>query len=116
MERGVAIFAAAGESRAHDKPATPTPARARSLVAPDADAKAQLRALFDSVSAGPGAAPASRAVPVHVAATRLRGAAPDAVVGAAPDRVTTRFSPRSPGDDLPTRFTGSAARAVSGAR
>ena len=37
-------------------------------------------------------------------------------VGAAPDRVTTRFSPRSPGDDLPSRFTGSAARPVSGAR
>ncbi|WCS22547.1 DUF882 domain-containing protein [Methylobacterium sp. NMS14P] len=116
LERGMANFASASEIRALDKPAAPTPARARSLVAPDADAKAQLRALFDSVSAGPGAAPASRAVPVHVAATRLRGAAPDAVVGAAPDRVTTRFSPRSPGDDLPTRFTGSAARAVSGAR
>ncbi len=116
LERGMANLAPAAEIRALDKPAAAVPARARSLVAPDADAKAQLRALFDSVSAGPGAAPASRATPVHVAATRLRGAAPDAVVGAAPDRVTTRFSPRSPGDDLPTRFTGSAARAVSGAR
>ncbi|MBY0251307.1 MAG: peptidase domain containing protein, partial [Methylobacterium organophilum] len=116
LERGMANLAPAGEIRALDKPAAPLSARARALVAPDADAKAQLRALFDSVSAGPGAAPASRAVPVHVAATRLRGTAPDAVVGAAPDRVTTRFSPRSPGDDLPSRFTGSAARPVSGAR
>jgi hypothetical protein len=39
------------------------------------------------------------------------------VVAAAPDRVATRFSARSPGDDLTAaRFTGSAARAVSGSR
>ncbi|MEE7447761.1 peptidase domain containing protein [Methylobacterium radiotolerans] len=116
LQRGMANLASAGEIRALDKPAAPSPIRARSLVAPDADAKAQLQALFDSASAGPVAAPASRTVPVRVATTRLRGAAPDAVVGAAPDRVTTRFTARSPGDDLTTRFTGSAARALAGAR
>ncbi|MFF9550483.1 DUF882 domain-containing protein [Methylobacterium fujisawaense] len=116
LERGMANLPSASEIRALGKPTAPDPVRPRSLVAPDADAKAQLRALFDSVSAGPVATPASRAVPVHVAATRLRGAAPDSVVAAVPDRVTTRFSTRSPGDDLTTRFTGSAARALPGAR
>ncbi|MGH1589158.1 DUF882 domain-containing protein [Methylobacterium phyllosphaerae] len=116
LDGGMANLPSAVDIRALTKPVVPGPAQARALVAPDADAKAQLRALFDSVAAGPVAAPASRTVPVHVAVTRLRDAAPDAVVAAAPDRVTTRFSGRSPGDDLTARFTGSSARAVAGSR
>lgn len=116
LDGGMANLSAGSDIRGLGKTAPAGAVRARSLVAPDADAKVQLRALFDSVSAGPVAAPASRGAPVHVAATRLRGAAPDAVVAAAPDRVTTRFTARSPGDDLPSRFTGSAARALPGAR
>jgi hypothetical protein len=117
LDGGMANLPAPGETRSPVRTATPEPARARTLVAPDADAKVQLRALFEAVSAGTVAAPASRSAPVRVATTRVRDAAPDAVVAAAPDRVSTRFSPRSPGDDLTAaRFTGSAARAVSGAR
>ncbi|TXN27845.1 peptidase domain containing protein, partial [Methylobacterium sp. WL93] len=89
------------------------------LVPADADAKAQLRALFAAVSTESGAAhPASRIAPVRVAQTRARtDAAPEAVVGASPDAVTTRFGRRSPGDDLTAaRFTGSATRAVPGGR
>lgn len=115
LNGGMANLPAPVENRAAAAIAAPT--RARTLVAPDADAKVQLRALFDAVSAGSVASPASRNAPVRVAATRVRDAAPDAVVGAAPDRVATRFSARSPGDDLTAaRFTGSAARAVSGSR
>ncbi len=117
LDGGMANLPAPGETRSPVGTATPEPARARTLVAPDADAKVQLRALFEAVSAGTVAAPASRSALVRVATTRVRDAAPDAVVAAAPDRVSTRFSPRSPGDDLTAaRFTGSAARAVSGAR
>ncbi len=113
LNSGMANLPTPLESRA----SMPAPARARALVAPDADAKIQLRALFDAVSAGAVASPASRNAPVRVAATRVRDTAPDAVVAAAPDRVATRFSARSPGDDLTAaRFTGSAARAVSGSR
>ncbi|MCJ2106545.1 DUF882 domain-containing protein [Methylobacterium sp. E-041] len=99
---------------------TERPAAARpvdALVPADADAKAQLRALFAAVSTESGAAhPASRIAPVRVAQTRARtDAAPEAVVGASPDTVTTRFGRRSPGDDLTAaRFTGSATRAVPG--
>jgi uncharacterized protein YcbK (DUF882 family) len=114
LNGGMANLPAPVESRA--PAAMPAPARARTLVAPDADAKIQLRALFDA-AAGAVASPASRNAPVRVAATRVRDAAPDAVVAAAPDRVATRFSARSPGDELSAaRFTGSAARAVSGSR
>ncbi|TXN64583.1 DUF882 domain-containing protein [Methylobacterium sp. WL30] len=101
---------------------TERPAAARpvdALVPADADAKAQLRALFAAVSTESGAAhPASRIAPVRVAQTRARtDAAPEAVVGASPDAVTTRFGRRSPGDDLTAaRFTGSATRAVPGGR
>ncbi|MCJ2005961.1 DUF882 domain-containing protein [Methylobacterium sp. J-092] len=101
---------------------TERPAAARpvdALVPADADAKAQLRALFAAVSTEAGAAhPASRIAPVRVAQTRARtDVAPEAVVGASPDTVTTRFGRRSPGDDLTAaRFTGSATRAVPGGR
>ena len=117
LDGGMANLAAPGELRASARVTPPEPARARTLVAPDADAKAQLRALFEAASAGPVTAPASRSVPVRIAATRVRDAAPDAVVAAAPERLATRFSTRSPGDDLTAaRFTGSAARAPSGGR
>lgn len=97
--------------------AKPEPAGTRTLVAPDANAKVQLRALFDAVSDGSVASPASRSAPVRIATTRVRDAAPAAVVVAAPERMTTRFSARSPGDDLAAaRFTGSATRAASGGR
>ncbi|MDP4021287.1 DUF882 domain-containing protein [Methylobacterium sp. NEAU 140] len=97
-------------------PAIP-PVLRGSLIAPDADDRAQLRALFASVGAGPNAAPASRAAPVRVTATQVRDGAPDAVVAAAPGPLATRFKTRSPGDDLAaSRFTGSATRPVPGAR
>jgi uncharacterized protein YcbK (DUF882 family) len=113
LDTGMANLAEPNDIRALLKPAVSEPVRPRSLVAADADAKAQLRALFEAVSAGPVAKPASRSVPVHVAATRVRDAAPDSVVAASPDRVSTRFSASSPGDELAaSRFTGSASRAL----
>ena len=99
-----------------DRPAARS---ATPLVPADADAKAQLRALFVAVSTGSDAAhPASRVAPVRVAQTRTRtDTLPAAVVAASPDTVTTRFGRRSPGDDLTAiRFTGSATRAVPGNR
>ncbi|MGH1572208.1 DUF882 domain-containing protein [Methylobacterium sp. P31] len=115
LDSGMANVAAPSETRAFDKTVAPEPVRSRALVAPDADAKVQLKALFEAVSAGPVAAPASRSAPVRLAAARIREAAPDAVVAAAPERVSTRFSARSPGDDLTAaRFTGSAVRALPG--
>ncbi|MCJ2142063.1 DUF882 domain-containing protein [Methylobacterium sp. E-066] len=111
LDGGMANLAApsAGRALIRDIPAEPAPRRP--LVAADADGKAQLRALFEAASAGPVAAPASRSAPVRVAATRVRDAAPDAVVAAMPGPVSTRFSAKSPGDDLTaSRFTGSATR------
>jgi len=111
LDGGMANLAAPGAGRAliRDVPAEPAPRRP--LVAADADAKAQLRSLFEAASAGPVAAPAGRGVPVRVAATRIREAAPDAVVAAKPGPVATRFSAKSPGDELTAaRFTGSATR------
>ncbi len=61
------------------------------LVRPDADAKAQLRSLFEAVSMGSVAKPAGRDVPVRVATTKPRAAAPDVPV-AATSGVTTRFA------------------------
>lgn len=117
LSGGMASTAVTGESRALAKPVDVEAPRPRALIGSNADPKAQLRALFEAVSAGQGAAPASRSAPVHVAAARVRDTAPDAVVAAAPDRVSTRFTTRSPGDDLTAaRFTGSATRAVSTAR
>ncbi|SFL84851.1 Uncharacterized conserved protein YcbK, DUF882 family [Methylobacterium pseudosasicola] len=111
LDGGMANLAAPSATRALAKEASVEPAPRRPLVAADADAKAQLRALFEAASAGPVAAPASRSAPVRVAATRVRDAAPDAVVAAMPGPVSTRFSAKSPGDDLAaSRFTGSATR------
>ncbi|WP_375454433.1 DUF882 domain-containing protein [uncultured Methylobacterium sp.] len=97
----------------------PAARRANALVPADADAKAQLRALFAAVSTESDAAhPASRIAPVRVVQARARAdAAPGAVLGLSPEAVTTRFSRRSPGDDLAAvRFAGSATRAVPGSR
>ena len=114
---GMAMPGASAETRALAKPITSEPARLRAVLGADADSKTQLRALFEAASAGPVTAPASRNAPVRVATTRVRDAAPDTVVAAAPDRMSTRFSARSPGDDLTAaRFTGSATRAVSAGR
>jgi uncharacterized protein YcbK (DUF882 family) len=111
---GMASLGPAGESRAL---ARTEPARPRAPIGAEADPKLQLRALFEAVSAGSGTAPASRSAPVRVAAARVRDTAPEAVVAAAPDRVSTRFSLRSPGDDLTAaRFTGSSTRAVPASR
>ena len=113
LDGGMANLGGIGELRGLSKPVSSRPA----LVAPDADSRAQLRALFDVVSAGAGAAPASRGAPVKVAAARVRAEAPDVAVGAAPGAVATRFGARSPGDDLTaSRFTGSATRPVPSAR
>ena len=99
-----------------DRPAAPPPRAA--LVAPNADPKTQLRALFEAVAAEDAAAPASRSAPVRVATAKPRAeAAPSGLVGAAPERVETRFGADSPGDILAAqRFTGSATRAVPGRR
>lgn len=100
--------------------ATPTvpaaPARLARPVPADADAKTQLRALFEVAAAS--TAPASRASPVHVAPSRARtDAAPAGFVAQAESGVRSRFSGRSPGDDLTAaRFTGSSTRAVAAGR
>lgn len=114
---GMANLSAPTATRALAKDAAVEPAPRRPLVAADADAKAQLRSLFEAASTGPVTAPASRNAPVRVAATRLREAAPDAVVAARPGLVATKFSAKSPGDELTAaRFTGSATRTTAGAR
>lgn len=80
------------------------------LVGPDADAKAQLRSLFEAVAMGPVAAPASRNAPVHVASTRTMPSPPAGTVAASPAKVTTRFSRDvPPASLLGSRFSGPAA-------
>ena len=109
LDGGMANFAPIGALRGLSKAAPPRSA----LVAPDADSHAQMRALFDAVSAGPVATPASRGAPVRLAAARVRPEAPEADLGTAPGSVATRFGKRSPGDALSAaRFTGSATRPV----
>ena len=110
---GMANLAAPNATRALARDSAVEPTPRRPLVAADADAKAQLRSLFEAASSGPVATPASRSVPVRVATTRLRDTAPDAVVAAKPGPVSTRFSAKSPGDELTAaRFTGSATRST----
>ena len=113
LDGGMAHLAAPTAVRALARDTAAEPAPRRALVAADADAKLQLRALFEAASAGSGAAPASRSAPVRVATTRVRDAAPDDAVTAAPGPVSTRFGAKSPGDELnAARFTGSATRSV----
>nr|WP_210322801.1 DUF882 domain-containing protein [Methylobacterium bullatum] len=97
-------------------PVTAAPTRFARPVAADADARTQLRALFEVAAAE--TAPASRASPVHVAPARARAdAAPAGFVAQAESGVRSRFSGRSPGDDLTAaRFTGSSTRAVAAGR
>ncbi|AWN44167.1 DUF882 domain-containing protein [Methylobacterium durans] len=97
---------------------TPAPIRKVSLVAPDADAKVQLRALFDAVSATGGPVSPPRSAPVHVALARpVADAAPGPLVAEPASLVASRFTRNGPGEDLATgRFTGSAMRAVPGQR
>ncbi|WP_245259333.1 DUF882 domain-containing protein [Methylobacterium sp. 77] len=95
-------------------PAVVAPARFARPIPADSDARTQLRALFEVAAAE--TAPASRASPVHLSSTRARTeAAPAGLVAQAESGVRSRFSARSPGDDLTAaRFTGSATRAVAG--
>jgi hypothetical protein len=90
-------------------PAPPAP-RA-TLVRPDADSKAQLKALFEAVEMGPVKRAASGDIPVRMATTRALATVPEDSVAAAPGSVTTRFARDVP-DGAPSgaRFTGSAAR------
>ncbi len=91
-------------------PAAPAPAARATLVGPDADAKAQLRSLFEAVAMGPVAAPAGRNVPVHVASARAMPTGPTGAIAASPARVTTRFARDVPDESrLGARFTGPAA-------
>jgi uncharacterized protein YcbK (DUF882 family) len=86
------------------------PALRASLVKPDADAKLQLRSLFDAVAMGSVAAPASRNTPVHLATARAVATAPDKAIATGPEPVTTRFLRAVPdAAQLGDRFTGSAA-------
>lgn len=85
------------------------------LVPANADPRTQLNALF--VAAAANVEPASRAAPVRLANAKAKlDGAPTAIV--LPQAgVATRFSARSPGDDLAaSRFTGSATRVVPGTR
>jgi uncharacterized protein YcbK (DUF882 family) len=93
---------------------TQTPARA-ALVPANADSRTQLRALFAAAAAD--AEPASRAAPVKLANAKAKlDGAPGAIV-TPPAGVATRFSARSPGDDLAaSRFSGAAARVTPGTR
>ncbi|MCJ2033556.1 DUF882 domain-containing protein [Methylobacterium sp. J-068] len=93
----------------------PAPRSTAPLVAANADPRAQLRALFAAASAD--AEPASRAAPVKLANAKAKlDGAPAAIVTPA-SGIATRFSARSPGDDLAaTRFSGSATRVVPGTR
>ena len=94
------------------------PVRKVSLVAADADPKAQLRALFEAVSATGGSATPRRSAPVHVALARpVPDAAPAAILAESESPVASRFTRNGPGEDLATgRFTGSATRAIPGQR
>ncbi|WP_156376002.1 DUF882 domain-containing protein [Methylobacterium sp. Leaf117] len=97
-------------------PSSSTPSRSAAIPVPaNADSRTQLRALF--AAAASDAEPASRAAPVRLANAKAKlDGAPGAVV-ARPAGVATRFSVRSPGDDLAaTRFTGSSTRGVPGTR
>ncbi|MGU3540941.1 DUF882 domain-containing protein [Methylobacterium sp. A54F] len=96
-------------------PVVPTyaaaPAPRRGGLPAEADERAQLRALFDAVSAGEEAAPAGRAVPVRVALARPRGEAPPTALAAEGAGTPGRFTRQAPGDALnAARFSGSATR------
>lgn len=82
-----------------------------------AEARSQLRALFLTAALQASVEPARRAVPVRVALARVSTAdAPAGLVAEPAGTVATRFSARSPGDDLATaRFSGSATERVPGA-
>lgn len=88
------------------EPAASTPAR---LVPADAEPREQFRALFEPVAQN-ASLPASRAAPVRVALAQVKpDAAPDALFVDDAGAVVTRFSFRSPGDELAaSRFSGSA--------
>ncbi|MET0257460.1 MAG: DUF882 domain-containing protein [Methylobacterium sp.] len=83
-----------------------TPAAAALLPA-EADPRDHLRALFAPATHA-AAEPARRDAPIRLAAIQARpDAVPDDIFGV--DAIATRFSPRSPGDDLAaSRFSGSA--------
>lgn len=94
----------------------PTPSRSPTpLVPANADSRTQLRALFAAAAAD--AAPASRAAPVKLANAKAKLDGGPAAIAVPSSGVISRFSPRSPGDELTAaRFTGSATRGVAAAR
>jgi hypothetical protein len=84
-------------------------------VPANADSRTQLRALFAAAAAD--AAPASRAAPVKLANAKAKLDGGPAAIAVPNSGVVSRFSPRSPGDELTAaRFTGSATRGVAAAR
>lgn len=85
------------------------------LVPANSDSRTQLHALF--VAAAANVEPVSRAVPVRLANAKAKlDGAPTAIVMPQAG-VATRFSTRSPGDDLTaSRFSGSATRVIPGTR
>ncbi len=88
------------------------PMPAARLAPAEADPRAQLRALFVSATVQSGSSTAS--APVRISRARSEEA-PAGLVAEPVARVASRFSARSPGDDLATSyFTGSATRPVPG--
>ena len=112
----VSLSPAAGPSSV--AAATEAPVRKVALVPADADARTQLRALFEAVAVAEEAQAAGRSAPVRVALAKpLTGAAPGAVIAAPAGPVATRFAARGAGDELSaSRFSGSSTRAVPGSR
>ena len=96
--------------------ASPSPvSRTAPLVPANADARTQLRALF--AAAASDAAPANRAAPIRIANAKAKLDGGPAAIVTPTAGIATRFSARSPGDDLAaSRFTGSVTRPVPGAR
>lgn len=110
LDGGMANLGTAAELRKPADERGAVPVAKATLVGPDADAKAQLRSLFEAVAMGPVAAPAGRNVPVHVASARPMPSAPAGAVAAPPARVTTRFARDVPDASLlGSRFSGPAA-------
>jgi uncharacterized protein YcbK (DUF882 family) len=83
-----------------------TPASVR-LLSAEAHPRDHMRALFSATAQG-GSDPARRDAPIRLVVIQTRpDAVPDDIF--AVDAVATRFSPRSPGDELTaSRFSGSA--------
>lgn len=97
-----------GMAKLADEPAPQT-----HLVAPDADTQTQLRGLFLAVSQG-ASEPVGPSAPVEVAEARPHNeAVPEGVFAQVAEAVLSRFSARSPGEELAaSHFTGSATAGI----